>query len=94
MSQGLGIIIIYFYCLAVDAGFYSDVVEYLPVDHATWPRFNSWLGQAGTLSTTVNSPSYDLFVHKYSPWSHFTRFLNQEIQRRIFQIGGGAYHRV
>ena len=30
---------IYFYCLAVEAGFYSDVVESLPVDPATWVRF-------------------------------------------------------
>ena len=27
--------IIHFYCLAVEAGFYSDVVECLPVDPAT-----------------------------------------------------------
>ena len=28
--------IMHFYCLAVEAGFYSDVVECLPVDPATW----------------------------------------------------------
>ena len=31
--------ITHFYCLAVEAGFYSDVVECLPVDPATWVRF-------------------------------------------------------
>ena len=29
----------HFYCLAVEAGFYSDFVECLPVDPATWVRF-------------------------------------------------------
>ena len=29
----------HFYCLAVEAGFYSDVVECLLVDPATWVRF-------------------------------------------------------
>ena len=28
----------HFYCLAVEAGFYSDVVECLPVDHAAQVR--------------------------------------------------------
>ena len=41
MSQGLGIIIKHFYCLAVEASFYSDVVECLPVDPATWPGLDS-----------------------------------------------------
>ena len=36
-------ILIHFYCLAVEAGFYSDMVKCLPVDPATWVRF-----QAGT----------------------------------------------
>ena len=31
--------ITHFYCLAVDAGFYSDVVECLPLDPATQVRF-------------------------------------------------------
>ena len=36
MSQGIGIYIYtQFYCLAVEAGFYSNVVECLPVDPAT-----------------------------------------------------------
>ena len=39
MSQGLGIILIHFYCLGVEAGFYSDVVECLPKNPATWVRF-------------------------------------------------------
>ena len=37
MAQGLGIQN-NFYCLVVIAGFYSDVVECLPVDPATWDR--------------------------------------------------------
>ena len=77
MSQGLGIIIIYFYCLVVEASFYRDVVECLPVDPATWPRIDFWLGHAGIRLPTVNSPSYDRSVHEYSPWSYFTGFLNQ-----------------
>ena len=62
---------IHFYCLAVEAGFYSDMVECLPVDPATR------LGQvkyfcSTTMVPTVNNPSYDRSVHKYLPWSHFT----------------------
>ena len=34
--------IIHFYCLAVEAGFYRDVVESLPVDPATWVSIHSW----------------------------------------------------
>ena len=30
---------IHFYCLTEEAGFYSDVVESLPLDPATWVRF-------------------------------------------------------
>ena len=36
---GIGKYITHFYCLAVDAGFYSDVVECLPVDPAAQVRF-------------------------------------------------------
>ena len=41
MSQGLGIYIyiIHYYCLVVESGFYSDVVECLSVYPATWVRF-------------------------------------------------------
>ena len=28
-----------FYCLAVEASFYNDVVECLPLDPATWVRY-------------------------------------------------------
>ena len=42
MSQGLGIYI-HLYCLAVEAGFYSDVVVCLPVIQQ--PGFNSRLEQ-------------------------------------------------
>ena len=35
----------HFYCLAVEAGFYSDVVECLPVDPAAWVRFPAGAGK-------------------------------------------------
>ena len=38
MSQGLGIIYTHLYYLAVEAGFYSDMVDCLPVDTVTWFR--------------------------------------------------------
>ena len=37
--------IIHFYCLAVEAGFYSDVAECLHVDPATWVRFPAGAGK-------------------------------------------------
>ena len=40
---------IHFYCLAVEAGFYSDVVECLPVDPATWVRFPAGAGKIFSL---------------------------------------------
>ena len=44
----------HFYCLAVEAGFYSDVVECLPVDPATWVRFPAGTGKIFSL--------YDIFM--------------------------------
>ena len=41
--------IIHFYCLAVEASFYSDVVECLPVDPATWVRFPAGTGKIFSL---------------------------------------------
>ena len=41
--------ITHFYCLAVEAGFYSDVVECLPVDPATWVRFPAGTGKIFSL---------------------------------------------
>ena len=41
--------ITHFYCLAVEAGFYSDVVERLPVDPATWVRFTAGAGKIFSL---------------------------------------------
>ena len=41
--------IIFFYCLAVEAGFYSDVVDCLPVDPVTWVRFPAGTGQIFSL---------------------------------------------
>ena len=37
--------IIHFYCLAIEAGFYSDVVECLSVDPATWVRIPAGAGK-------------------------------------------------
>ena len=65
----------HFYCLAVEAGFYSDVVECLPVDPATWVRIPAGAGKyfrSTTMAPNVNNPPYDRSVHKYLPWSHFT----------------------
>ena len=45
-----------FYCLAVDAGFYSDMVECLPVN----PAIDSRLGQIEIFSL------YDIYVKKFS----------------------------
>ena len=39
----------HFYCLAVEAGFYSDVAECLPVDPATWVRFPAGAGKIFSL---------------------------------------------
>ena len=40
---------IHFYCLTVEAGFYSDVVACLPVDPATWVRFLAGAGKIFSL---------------------------------------------
>ena len=40
---------IHFYCLAVEAGNYSDVVECLPVDPATWFQFPAGAGKIFSL---------------------------------------------
>ena len=42
MSQGLGI---YKYCLVVEASFYSDNVECLPVASASWVQFPAGAGK-------------------------------------------------
>ena len=44
----------HFYCLAVEAGFYSDVVECLPVDPATWVRFPAGAGKIFSLYDNWN----------------------------------------
>ena len=41
--------ITHFYCLVVEAGFYSDMVECLPVDPATWVRFPAGAGKIFSL---------------------------------------------
>ena len=54
------IYIIHFYCLSVNAGFYSDfysdVVECLPVDPATWVRFPAGAGKIFSLYNIYFSP--------------------------------------
>ena len=64
IAQGLGYNLIHFYCLVVDAGFYSDMVECLPVA-GQQPGFDSCLGQIGifctmTMAPNINNPPYDL----------------------------------
>ena len=64
---------IHFYCLAVEAGFYSDVVECLPVDPATWVRFPAGTGKIFSL--------YDNGAPRWAPicrrvWIRFARDLN------------------
>ena len=44
--------ITHFYCLAVEAGFYSDMVECLPVDPATWVRLAAGIGKIFSLYDT------------------------------------------
>ena len=44
----------HFYCLAVEAGFYSDVVECVPVDPATWVRFPAGAGKIFSLYDIVS----------------------------------------
>ena len=39
----------HFYCLAVEAGFYSDVVECLPVNPPTWLQFPAGAGKLFSL---------------------------------------------
>ena len=44
---------IHFYCLAVEASFYSDVVECLPVESATWVRLQAGAGKMFALRHIV-----------------------------------------
>ena len=46
---------IHFYCLAVEAPFYSDVVECLPVDPASWVRFPAGTGKIFSLYDNLHS---------------------------------------
>ena len=48
MSQGLGIHK-YTSTATVEAGFYSDVVEYLPVDPGSWVQFLAGAGKIFSL---------------------------------------------
>ena len=52
---------IHFYCLAVEAGFYSDMVECLPVDPATWVRFPAGAGKIFSLYDTYSDALKNLF---------------------------------
>ena len=51
--------ITHFYCLAVEAGFYSDVVECLPVNPATWVRFPAGTGKIFSLYDTSQIQSME-----------------------------------
>ena len=55
-ATGSRYIITHHYCLVtqVDAGFYSDAVEYLPVDPATWVQFPSGAGKTFSLYDNSN----------------------------------------
>ena len=53
---------IHFYCLAVEAGFYSDVVECLPVDQASWVRFPAGAGKLFSLCDKL-APNVVLSSH-------------------------------
>ena len=48
---------IHFYCLAVEAGFYSEVVECLPVDPATWVPFPAGTGETFSLYDRGKQPA-------------------------------------
>ena len=52
-SRYIYIYIIHFYCLAVEAGFYSVMVECLPVYPATWVRFPAGAGKILSLYDTI-----------------------------------------
>ena len=52
--------IIHFYCLAVEASFYSDVVECLPVDPETWVRFPAEAGKIFSLYDTYKKKNTKL----------------------------------
>ena len=54
---------IHFNCLAVEAGFYSDVVECLPVESATWVQFLAGAGKIFSL--------YDTQIFKMHPRMHY-----------------------
>ena len=49
---------IHFYCLAVETGFYSDVVECLPVDPASWVGFPAGAGKIFSLYDIQTNPWY------------------------------------
>ena len=64
-------LLIHFYCLAIEADFYSDVVECLPVDPASWVRFPAGASKIFTLYDTifVVDPIGVDAKSGYVPWS-------------------------
>ena len=66
---------IHFYCLAVEASFYSDVVECLPVDPATWVRFPAGAGKIFSL--------YDNGAHRGTNLSQGMDSFSQGSQRQM-----------
>ena len=62
---------IHFYCLAVEAGFYSDAVECLPVNPASWVRFPAGAGKIFSL--------YDIYF-----WYLLVLYFNCSVKRLNF----------
>ena len=89
MSQGLGNYntILHFYCFATEAGFYSDVVEFLPVDPAS-----CWTGKIFRSMTYTYRDR--LYIHVQGDNSLLTK-INEKVlkseqsvcsQRILYQI--------
>ena len=51
-----------FYCLAIEAGFYSDMVEYLPVDPANFARVPAGTGTLVSLYDIYMMQSNDIIL--------------------------------
>ena len=93
MSQGLGIYIYtHFYCLAVEAGFYSDVVECLPMDPETWVRFPNIFALGQWPSPQITHPMTVLCIN--ISLGLISRDSCTKKFRDEFQIGGGVCPRV
>ena len=54
-----------FYCLVVEAGIYSDILEYWPVDPATWFRLPTAIGWIIFYFMTM-VPTYPYYTNNYN----------------------------